>query len=104
MTSGRPTRWRVVVAGLLGLAVLAILVLGGNGLLRVWRMKQAVEALQRDIQLLEAENDRLARTIDRLREDPGLIEKIAREELGYVREGERVLKFPATPKPARDSR
>lgn len=79
------------------------MILGGNGLLRVWRMKQEVEALQRDIQTLEAENDRLAHTIDRLRDDPALIEKIAREELGLVKEGEKVLKFPPT-KPTRDNR
>jgi cell division protein FtsB len=66
-------------------------------------MKQEVEALQRDIQTLEAENDRLAQTIDRLRNDPALIEKIAREELGLVKEGEKVLKFPPT-KPTRDNR
>ncbi len=97
-------RWRLIAAGALGVVVVAMLVLGGNGLLRVWRLKQQVEDLQRDVQVLEAENDRLARTIDRLRGDPALIEKIAREELGYVREGEKVLKFPATPKPTRDVR
>jgi cell division protein FtsB len=101
---GRAHRWRFVAAGALGVVFVAMLVVGGNGLIRVWRMKQEVETLQRNIQTLEAENDRLARTIDRLREDPAMIEKIAREELGYVKEGERVLKFPAPPRPARDGR
>jgi cell division protein FtsB len=32
--------------------------------------------------------------VDRLRTDPAYIEKLAREELGYVRPGETVLKFP----------
>jgi len=97
-------RWRLVAAGALGVVFVAMLVFGGNGLLQVWRLKQAMEALQHEIQRLEAENDRLTRTIDRLREDPALIEKIAREELGLVKEGETVLKFPANPKPARDVR
>ena len=94
-------RWRLVAAGALGVVFMAMLVLGGNGLLKVWRLTQKVDALQQDVQMLEAENDRLARTIDRLREDPALIEKIAREELGYVKEGEKVLKFPAAPRPTR---
>ena len=94
-------RWRLVAAGALGVVFVVMLVLGGNGLLKVWRLKQKVDALQRDVQMLEAENDRLARTIDRLREDPALIEKIAREELGYVREGEKVLKFPAASRSTR---
>ena len=104
MTAGGAPRWRLLVAGTLGVAFVAILVVGGNGLLRVWRMKQQVQDLQRNIQLLEAENDRLARTIDRLRDDPAMIEKLAREELGYVKKGEKVLKFPATRKPAGDAR
>ena len=37
----------------------------------------------------------LTATIDKLRNDPAYIEKLAREDLGYVREGETVLKFPA---------
>ena len=95
------SRWRLVVAGALGVVLVVMLVLGGNGLLKVWRLKQKVDTLERDVQMLEAENDRLARTIDRLREDPAAIEKIAREELGLVREGEKVLKFPAASRPIR---
>jgi len=96
--AGAP-RWRLLVAGGVGVAFVAILVVGGNGLLKVWRMKQQAQDLQRSIQLLEAENDQLARTIERLRDDPAMIEKLAREELGYVKKGEKVLKFPASRKP-----
>ena len=32
--------------------------------------------------------------MERLRNDPAYIEKLAREEFGYVRPGETVLKFP----------
>ena len=34
-----------------------------------------------------------------LRNDPAYVEKLAREELGMVREGETVLKFPSQPPP-----
>jgi cell division protein FtsB len=43
---------------------------------------------------LRARTEALTRTVDRLRTDPAYIEKLAREDLGYVREGETVLKFP----------
>jgi cell division protein FtsB len=32
--------------------------------------------------------------VERLRNDPAYVEKLAREELGYVRPDETVLKFP----------
>ena len=41
-----------------------------------------------------ARAETLTRMIDRLRHDPAYIEKLAREEHGFVREGESVLKFP----------
>jgi cell division protein FtsB len=55
-----------------------------------------VDALEREILSLRGQTRELARTVDRFRSDPAIIEKIAREELGYVRPGETVLKFPPT--------
>lgn len=97
LAARKASRWWLAVAGL-GLALAtALVVLGGNGFLKVRQMKREAETLTREIQRLETENDRLARTIDRLRGDPSLIEKIAREELGLVKDRERVLKFPPMP-------
>ena len=86
-----------VVGGALGLLAVAMIVYGSTGLLRVWQMKREVEALEHEIVTLRGETQELARTVDHLRGDPETIEKIAREELGYVRPGEKVLKFPSTP-------
>jgi cell division protein FtsB len=77
----------LVVAG--GLAVF-----GAGALLRVSQMKAEMELQQREIAELRARTEALGRTVDRLRNDPSYIEKLAREDLGYVREGETVLKFP----------
>ncbi len=85
---------RALVSAGLGLVTAGLLVFGGAGLARVWQMKQEVLAIEREIRDLRAEADRLSRTVDRLREDPALIEQIAREELGMVKGGEKVLKFP----------
>ena len=86
-----------VVGGALGLLAVAMIVCGSTGLLRVGQMKREVEALEHEIVTLRGETQELARTVDRLRGDPETIEKIAREEFGYVRPGEKVLKFPSTP-------
>jgi cell division protein FtsB len=85
---------------LLGGAVLAVLTLGlgvygGNQVLRVTHLRREVEAMERDIVTLRARAEELSRTVDRLRNDPAYIEKLAREELGYVRPDETVLKFPS---------
>ena len=88
-------RRHVLAAAALGIVLTGLLIFGGAGAVRVWQMKQEVEALEREIQALRVEADRLSRTVDRLREDPALIEQIAREELGMVKGGERVLKFPS---------
>jgi cell division protein FtsB len=88
--------WIVAVV-LVALVVAALL--GDNGVLQLWRLQAEVESLHREVQALEAENERLARAIAELRHDPAVIERLAREELGLVRPGERVLRFPRTPGP-----
>jgi cell division protein FtsB len=81
----------VVVAGALGAC-------GVSGALRIRAMHREIEATQREIATLRAQNEQLALTIDRLRNDPAFLEKLAREDLGMVRPGDTVLKFPPKPK------
>lgn len=91
----RPAWLAAAAAGALLLGAL----LGDNGVLALWRLRAEVAALQRDVQALEAENDRLTQAIVELRDDPAGLERIAREELGLVRPGEGVLRFPRSPRP-----
>jgi cell division protein FtsB len=86
------TALAVVSMGLLG----ALVVYGGAGVLKVRAMQAEIRQLERELQTLRAQTQTLTTTIDRLRNDPAYIEKLAREDFGYVREGETVLKFPAT--------
>ncbi len=58
-----------------------------------------MQTVERDLTTLRAQQEHLARTVDRLRNDPLYIEKLAREEMGMVREGETVLKFPSQSSP-----
>ena len=73
--------------------VLGLVVYGGNSLIRVLHMKRNIEAVERDLAALRVQSEKLTATVERLRDDPAYVEKLAREELGMVREGETVLKF-----------
>lgn len=46
---------------------------------------------------LRADNGRLAREVGSLRSDPGAIERVAREELGWVKPGELMVDLSAAP-------
>ena len=78
-------------------AALATLGYGGQSFARVWQMKQEVESLEREIAGLRVETAELSAAVARLRSDPDSIEKVAREALGLVKPGERVLKLPPSP-------
>ena len=85
---------RALRASTLAIIALAILGFGGQSLGRLWNMKREVDVLERDIAVLRAETDRVNASVTRLRTDPESIEQIAREELGLIKPGERVLKLP----------
>jgi cell division protein FtsB len=87
-------RRRLVGGAALLVVVGTLTVYGVCAVLRVSHLKREMETLERDLVTLRARTEALTRTVDRLRTDPAYIEKLAREDLGYVREGETVLKFP----------
>jgi cell division protein FtsB len=86
---------RLLGSGAVVLLTLGLAVYGGNQVLRVSHLRQQMETMERDIVTLRARAEELSRTVERLRHDPALIEKLAREEFGYVRPDETVLKFPS---------
>ena len=90
-------RGRALILAALSAATFLTLTYGGQSLARVWQMKQEVESLEREIVTLRAEAGRLTATVNRLRTDPDFIEQVAREDLGLVKPGERVLKLPPSP-------
>jgi cell division protein FtsB len=69
-------------------------VYGGRAVLKVSEMRREMDTMERDLVTLRARTEALTKTVEQLRNDPAYIEKLAREDLGYVREGETVLKFP----------
>jgi cell division protein FtsB len=72
-----------------------LVVFGAGAVARLVEMRREMRSMERDLVALRARADDLTRHVERLRNDPAYIEKLAREELGYVRPGETILKFPS---------
>ena len=85
---------RVVLALALSVVVVTLAGYGVSALHRVVQIRHELEAQERELAALRQRTDELTRTVERLRSDPAYVEKLAREDLGLVREGETVLKFP----------
>lgn len=76
------------LALLAGAAVLAYFLFSLTGLvLQGYQLAQRTEAVQADIERLRRENEQLQAEVKRLESDSAL-ELLAREHLGYVKEGE----------------
>jgi cell division protein FtsB len=88
-------------AAALSLAIAALL-LGASAAdpegLRKWRrLASEARRIDSDNVLLARENERLRRDVRALRGDPAALEQAAREDLGYVRQGELVFKLDEDP-------
>jgi len=98
--------WRrlgTVAAILLIVGLLLHAMFGANGMV-IYRQKHAeMQALQREVERVQKENNQYVDQIKSLKSDPAAIEKEAREQLHYTRRGEVVYVAPdPPPKPATD--
>ncbi|ADW68686.1 FtsB family cell division protein [Granulicella tundricola] len=93
-------RRRVATFAAAGLAVAVgyHVVFGHNGLTVYEQKRQETISLDRQLNDLNRDNDRLQGHVDRLQSDPNAIEHQAREELHYTRPGEVIITLPPDPK------
>jgi cell division protein FtsB len=77
------------------LGMLAISLVGDQGLIAYWMLRSEEAALRSDVTRLEAREAELVREIEALRSDPAYIEQVARRQLGFVRPGEVIVQLPA---------
>jgi cell division protein FtsB len=89
---------RVLGGTALVLLAAGVAAYAGNQILRVTQMRREIATMEREITTLRGRSEELTRTVDRLRNDPAYVEKLAREEFGMVRPDETVLKFPSAPR------
>lgn len=87
---------RLVPALVLGVAVVSVpvLVLEPEGLPRVRGLEGELHHVQRENEALRADVNRLRGEVRDLKDDPAAVERIAREQLGYVRKSEVVFLLP----------
>lgn len=70
---------------------------GKKGVMELRQSRRTLAARTERIRELEAERDRFAAEIRRLESDPRAVEKAAREKLGLVAPGEKVVVDPGPP-------
>lgn len=84
--------WLPAVLGLYVLLGIST-VFGVRGLLHLGGLAQEREALEADVFTVLRENEALRGCIGRLETDDVFLEKVVREELGFVRPGDFVYRF-----------
>ena len=88
--------WFVLLFGL-GMAVITLV--GSQGWLAYRELETEAATLRDEVASLKAQRQELEREMNALREDPGYIELLARQRLGLVKPGERVIQLPPEKKP-----
>ena len=87
----RPARYALALS--LGIGLCMVWMLEGSGVPHYWKLTQELEQTKEDIAGLKRDNAALRDTIRLVESDPFTLEQVARERLGYVREGETVYQF-----------
>ena len=87
------TRFYLIPAAII-LFILFFTVFGERGVLRIYRLSQEKEEIQKKVDQIRAENEKLKREIEALKSDRRYLESIARKEFGLVRPNEVIYQFP----------
>lgn len=91
-------RIATIAVMLLAVTLFVHVMFGANGMV-VYKQKRAdYQALRKQIDQVQRDNDRYTQQIQGLKTDQKAVEKEAREQLGYAKPGEYVYVPPAPPK------
>ena len=93
-------RIATVAVAVLTVSLLAHVMFGANGMVAYRQKRAEYEALRKQIEKAQGENDRYTQQIQGLKSDEKAIEKEAREQLGYAKPGEYVYVQTPAAKPA----
>ena len=92
--------WSKLTKVVVGLIVLAVLLLIGMCYLPLiqenTRMRTEINKLDAQIKAEQDKSEQLQAQIDALRNDPRTIERLARENLGYAKPDETVIRFESS--------
>lgn len=84
---------RIVYWAIIIIFISITLFLGRNSFIKVILHKNETAKLEEKVNLLRAENEKLRKENHELKTNPEVIEKIAREQLGYQKKDEKVYRF-----------
>ena len=88
------TKLVTVTAVAFGLVLAVLLFFSHRELYQIYRLRQEKTDLDAENHRLSEENLRLARTIDRLHNDPEMIQDLIRRELNFVKKNEIIIQLP----------
>ena len=80
------------------LVMIVTALFGKKGVMDLRRAQRTLVVLEAEVRSLEKERAALESEIDRLEKDPRAVEQAAREKLGLVAPGEKVVVLPRTEK------
>jgi cell division protein FtsB len=95
MSGSRARRW--LLYGTVVAALAALSALDPGGLRKYVALAREVDKMRGENARLAAENVQLSREVHALRSDPAALERAVREELRYIRPGERVYVLDDAP-------
>lgn len=92
---------RILPIGVLILALVGapIMIFAPEGLPRLRGLERELAGVDAENRQLQRESDELRSYVARLRDDPAAVERIARDDLGLVRQSDVVFQFKRRPKP-----
>ena len=85
---GRRPAWGLTVAAFVLCALAYIYLFGDNGYLREREVRKEITEIEEEIALLKLEGEELRKEIEELEQGGIELERIGREQLGMIREGE----------------
>ncbi len=83
-----------IIPGLAVTFILYFTIFGERGLLRIYHLNKEKQLVQQRLESIKAENMKLIREVDALKNDRRYLESIARRDFGMVRRNEVIYQFP----------
>ena len=93
----RKFKGAAVGAGVLLTVCAFFAVFGSRGVVHLWRLQKQQNDVEAVAYSLSSKNQKLREHLERLEHDDGYLEKLARERLGWIKDGEFVYRTNVRP-------
>jgi cell division protein FtsB len=91
--SNKPIFWKLAIGFLVLGFLLYVFLIGKGGFYQVWHKKKELKEWEELVAKMRTENDSLKQVLSRLESDLEYVEKVAREEYGMIKKGERLYRL-----------